>query len=161
IRLWVDSTKDPWFDARWNWDELVHWPKAPAGTAPLEELRAFLRFCRDDGGGNRFVTWEFSTPHRGPGRGKLVEFGAVGFCGAEALSLPPGRSARRWRRPRFRGRRRALGPEARLAEAGRPPAPATPGAGAGRGRRRGSSGAFSAKATAAADLTAGSRGGDR
>jgi hypothetical protein len=74
IRLWVDSTQDPWYDARWNWDELVHWPKAPAGTAPLEELRSFLRFCRDDGGGKRFVSWEFSTPHRGPARDKLVSF---------------------------------------------------------------------------------------
>jgi hypothetical protein len=74
IRLWVDSTKDPWFDARWNWDELVHFPKAKPDTAPLEVLRNFLRFCRDDGGGNRFVSWEFSTPHRGPAREKLLAF---------------------------------------------------------------------------------------
>lgn len=36
----VDTAKDPWYGARWNWDELVHWPKCKTGAPAAEELRS-------------------------------------------------------------------------------------------------------------------------
>jgi len=73
IRAWVDSSKDPWFDARWNWDELVNDAKVPKDAAPLEALRIFLQSCVRDGAG-QFVTWELQTAHRGDDHKKLVAF---------------------------------------------------------------------------------------
>ncbi|HEX7602640.1 MAG TPA: hypothetical protein VF316_13580, partial [Polyangiaceae bacterium] len=90
IRLWVDSAKDPWFDARWNWDELVHPPKSPKGTSPIDRLRAFLRSCVKDGKGE-FRMWELATAHRGDAKTRLVEFLAAelkGLAGPKPPSAP-------------------------------------------------------------------------
>lgn len=90
IRAWIDSTKDPWFDARWNWDELVTTPKTPKRATPLEGLRLFLRSCVDDGKGE-FVTWELQTAHRGDDKAKLVAFLSAelkGLKGPNPASAP-------------------------------------------------------------------------
>jgi hypothetical protein len=90
IRLWVDSSKDPWYDARWNWDELVHWPKVPASTSPTDELRSFLRSCVKDGEG-RFRTWELATALRGDAKTRLVELltsELTGLDGPKPASAP-------------------------------------------------------------------------
>lgn len=90
IRLWVDSSKDPWFDARWNWDELVTGAKKKKGTPAIDDLRAFLRACVEDGKG-RFTTWELQTAHRGEDKDKLVAFLSEelkGLRGPNAPSAP-------------------------------------------------------------------------
>lgn len=90
IRLWVDSTKHPWYDARWNWDDPVHWPRCPEGTSPIDELRAFLRSCVSHGEG-RFRTWELATAHRGDAKTRLVEFlhaEVEGLAGPNRASAP-------------------------------------------------------------------------
>jgi hypothetical protein len=73
IRLWIDTTRSPWFDARWNWDELVSWRRPPPATPPLEGLRAFLAACIADGKGE-FKTWELVTSLRGAAKERLIAF---------------------------------------------------------------------------------------
>jgi hypothetical protein len=90
IRLWVDGTRDPWFDARWNWDELVRWPACPPDTAPLDQLRAFLAACVQDGQG-QFRTWELVTALRGADKARLVAFlttALAGLTGPQPASAP-------------------------------------------------------------------------
>ncbi len=90
IRMWIDSTRNPWFDARWNWDELVTNPKTPKHASPIDALRGFLRSCVADGKGE-FRTWELATAHRGADKDKLVAFLSAelkGLTGPTPASAP-------------------------------------------------------------------------
>jgi hypothetical protein len=71
IRLWFDSTKDPWYDAIWNWNELVALPRGKKAT-PLAELEAVFEHARTGKDvvralqGTKWERYELTTPHRGP-----------------------------------------------------------------------------------------------
>ena len=87
IRLWVDSTKGPWYDARWNWEERVTAPKYSKGASPIDDLRTFLRSCVNDGKG-RFLTWELATAHRGDAKTRLVGLLAAELKGLKGPNPP-------------------------------------------------------------------------
>lgn len=87
IRLWFDSTKDPWYDAVWNWHERVFFPRSGKDITPLAELEGVLQHAVSGPDvvralqGTTWERYELSTPHRGPFRKSLEDWVAKQLAG--------------------------------------------------------------------------------
>jgi hypothetical protein len=92
IRLWFDSTKDPWYDAIWNWNELVDLPRVKKSTTPLAELEAVMAHAMTGHDvvralqGTKWERYELTTPHRGPFRTLLEAWVAKQLHGVSRSS---------------------------------------------------------------------------
>lgn len=94
IRLWFDSTKDPWYDAIWNWNELVALPRPKKSVTPLAELEAVFAHAMNGNDvvralqGTKWERYELSSPHRGPFKKALDDWLAKQLPGITRTTKP-------------------------------------------------------------------------